>query len=151
MTFAAVVNRHCDDFKVAELSADNFKCVIFVQGLVLAKDAEIRQRILNKLQNELNPTLQQVAKYCQQYTSVKQDFKKLNNLVFCRSGSYAIKNRPSHLQKEISQTKQILPINQKISKRNCNLILVLDWYREFTFRNKKCDICKYVRHKGSHC
>ena len=56
MTIAAVVNKHCDDFKLAELSADNFKCLIFVQGLVAAKDAEIRQRTLNKLQNEPNAT-----------------------------------------------------------------------------------------------
>ncbi len=49
-TFAAVVNKHCDDFKLAELSADNFKCLIFAQGLISAKDAEIRQIILNKLQ-----------------------------------------------------------------------------------------------------
>ena len=51
--FAAIVNKHCDDFKLAESSADNFKCLIFVQGLVAAKDIEI----LNKLQNEPNATL----------------------------------------------------------------------------------------------
>ena len=61
---------------MAELSADNFKCLIFAQGLVSAKEAEIRQRILNKLLNEPNTTLQQIAEYCQQYTSVKQDSKK---------------------------------------------------------------------------
>ena len=39
--FATVVNKNCDDFKLGELSADNFKCLIFAQGLVLAEDAEI--------------------------------------------------------------------------------------------------------------
>ena len=80
MTFAAVVNKHCNDFKLAELSANNFKCLIFIQGLVAVKDAEIRQRILNKLQNEPNATLQQIAEYCQQYTSVKQDLKKIQTI-----------------------------------------------------------------------
>ena len=51
-TFASVVNKHCDDFRLAKLSADDFKCLIFVQGLVATKDAEIRRRILNKLENE---------------------------------------------------------------------------------------------------
>ena len=41
--FAKVVNKNCDDFKQGELSADNFKCLIFAQGIVSAKDAEIRQ------------------------------------------------------------------------------------------------------------
>ena len=43
-------------FKMVELSFDNFKCLIFVQGLVFTKDAEIRRRILNKLENEPNLT-----------------------------------------------------------------------------------------------
>ena len=50
--FASVLNKNCDDFKQGELSADNFKCLIFAQGLVYAKDAEIRRRILSKLENE---------------------------------------------------------------------------------------------------
>ena len=45
--FASVVNKNCDDFKQGELSADNFKCLIFTQGLVSAKDAEIRRRVLS--------------------------------------------------------------------------------------------------------
>ena len=50
--FASVVNKNCD-FKLGELSADNFKCLIFTQGVVSAKDAEIRRRVLLKL--EKNP------------------------------------------------------------------------------------------------
>ena len=41
-TFASVVNKHCDNFRLEELSVDNLKCLIFVQGLVSAKDAETR-------------------------------------------------------------------------------------------------------------
>ena len=46
--FASVVHKNCDDFKQGELSADNFKCLIFAQGLVSAKDTEIRRRVLSK-------------------------------------------------------------------------------------------------------
>ena len=31
--FASVVNKNCDDFKLGELSADNFKCLIFAQKM----------------------------------------------------------------------------------------------------------------------
>ena len=41
--FASVVNKTCDDFKLGKLSADNFKCLIFAQNLVSAKNAEIRR------------------------------------------------------------------------------------------------------------
>ena len=50
--FASVVNKNCDDFKLGELSADKFKCLVFAQGQVSAKNAEIRRRVLSKLEDE---------------------------------------------------------------------------------------------------
>ena len=55
-TFPSVVNKHCNDFKLLELSANNFRCLIFVQGLVSNKDAEIRRRVLNIPENGPNLT-----------------------------------------------------------------------------------------------
>ena len=49
---ASVVNKHCDDFKLSELSANNFKCLIFVHGIVSAKDDKIRRKVLSELENE---------------------------------------------------------------------------------------------------
>ena len=58
---ASVVNKNCDDIKLGELSADIFKCLVFAQGLVSAKDAEIRRRILSKLEDEPDLTLQKTG------------------------------------------------------------------------------------------
>ena len=63
--FASVVNKNCDEFKLGELSADNFKCLIFAQGLVSAKNVEIRRMVLSKLENEPDLTLQKLAEDCQ--------------------------------------------------------------------------------------
>ena len=49
--FAAKVNKSCDDFKLAELSADNFKCLCL--GLISTNDVEVRRRVSNKLESEL--------------------------------------------------------------------------------------------------
>lgn len=57
-TFAIIVNQECEDFKLFELSTDNLKCLNFAQGLTSAKDAEIRRRIMNKLDYEPSITLQ---------------------------------------------------------------------------------------------
>ena len=70
--FSSVVNKNCDDFKLGELSADNFKCLIFVQGLVSAKDAEIRRRVLWK-----SLTLQILDEDCQRIVSVRKDSKNI--------------------------------------------------------------------------
>ena len=60
-TFASIVNYQWEGFKLVELSPDNFKCLIFVQGLVSTKDPEIKTRVLNKLENEPNLTSQNLA------------------------------------------------------------------------------------------
>ena len=61
LTFAASENKLCNDFKLAELTADDFKCLIFAQSLVSAEDAEGRRQVLTKLENEQGLTLQKLA------------------------------------------------------------------------------------------
>ena len=68
---ASVVNKNCDDFKLGELSADNFK------GLVSAINTEIRRRVLSKLENKPNLTLQKLAEDCQRIVSVSKDSKNI--------------------------------------------------------------------------
>ena len=136
----SVVNKHCNDFRLAELSADNFKCLIFMQGLVSTKDAEIRQRIQNKLENELNITLQQIAENGQRYISIKQDSKKNQRIGYCS-------HQKNTLQKE---TKSPIKINETKKKQNnlplnpCSGCGALHWYKDCTFWNK-CFICNQIR------
>ena len=74
LTFVAKVNKHCNDFKLADLTADNFKCLIFTQGLVSAEDAEIGRHVLAKLENKQGLTLKKLAEDCQRVVSVKSDW-----------------------------------------------------------------------------
>ena len=111
-TFESEVNNHCNDFRLAELSMDNFNCLIFMQGLVSTKDVEIRRRILNKLENEPNITLQQIAEDCQRYVSIKQDSKKIEE------------SRIAHIRKICYKKKQIKsPIKTNETKKNQNNLL----------------------------
>ena len=71
------MNKLCNDFKLAELTADDFKCLIFTQGLVSAKDVEVRRRVLSKLENEQGLTLQKLAEDCQRVISIKCDSKTI--------------------------------------------------------------------------
>ena len=75
-TFASVVNRHCDNFGLSSLSADNFPDPDFYSRLSV-KDAELRCRALNRLEKEPNITLQQLAEECQRIISEKQDSKNI--------------------------------------------------------------------------
>ena len=76
-TYASEVNRNYDDFKLSDLSAENIHCLIFVQGLVSSKDAEVRRRVLNKLENEQNITLQTLSEDCQGFVAMKRDSRNI--------------------------------------------------------------------------
>ena len=56
-TNAGTFNRESNRFKLNELTADNFKCLIFVQGLTAERDLEIRSRISSKLEADSKLTL----------------------------------------------------------------------------------------------
>ena len=77
LMFAATVNKLCNDFKLVDLTADDFKCLIFAQDLVSAEDAEIRRRVLTKLENEHGLALKKLAEDCQRVVSVKRDTKTI--------------------------------------------------------------------------
>ena len=49
VTYAGIVNRECKRFKLNELTADNFKWFIVVQGLMAERNLEIRSHILSEL------------------------------------------------------------------------------------------------------
>ena len=77
LTFAASVNKPCNDFKLFELTADDLKCLIFAQGRVSAEDAEVRRRVLTKFENEQGLTLQKLAEDCHRVISVKCNSKTI--------------------------------------------------------------------------
>ena len=65
-TFTGIVNRECEWFKLKELTPDMFKCLIFVQEPTALEDGEIRTRILSKLEQNLQISLQMVAEEYEQ-------------------------------------------------------------------------------------
>ncbi|MBM6549379.1 hypothetical protein, partial [Streptococcus dysgalactiae] len=53
ITYAGIANRECERFKLGSITSDQFKCLIFVCGLRSCLHADIRTRILSKI--EQNP------------------------------------------------------------------------------------------------
>ena len=123
MGFASVVNKNCDDFKLGELSADIFKCLIFAQGLVSAKDTEIRRRVLSKLENESDLTLQKLAEDCQRMVNVRKDSKNIQESgvayarkVKHRSQSYSpVKERKNMITQNFNTGRLVTTKKKKTS------------------------------------
>ena len=60
-----------------ELTLDMFKCLIFVQGLTVPKDTEIRSHLLSKLEQDSKLTLQNNTEECQQIINLYHDTAKI--------------------------------------------------------------------------
>ena len=71
--YAGIVNRECDQFKITSITDAQFKCLIFVCRLRSAEDADIRTRILSKIEQNPDVTLQQVAVEYQRLVNLKYD------------------------------------------------------------------------------
>ena len=114
----------CNDFKQAELTADDLKCLIFAQGLVSAEDAEVRQRVLTKLENEQRLSLQKLAEDCQRvlyfnlFTRPKMPFMVMHRKEVTHSnGSYERKSRGWKLANEMGRAKKIPMVHYRVMHR----------------------------------
>ena len=142
--FALVVNKNSDNFKLGELSVDNFKCLIFAQGLVLAKDAEIRHRVLLKLENEPDLTLQKLAEDYQKIVSVRKDSKNIEESgvayvkkVKHRSQSYSlVKERKNMITQNFNTGRLVSTKKKKPSA--CYCCGKLHWAKDCPYHTKKC-------------
>ncbi|XP_026441989.1 uncharacterized protein K02A2.6-like, partial [Papaver somniferum] len=154
LTFATIVNRHCDDFGLSSLTADNFKVLIFIQGLVSTKDAELRRRALNRLEKEQNITLQQLAEECQRIISEKQDSKNIEEAGLSHIKKVRSNNKP-HPTNSQAKAKHNTPEKSKkkpdLPRYPCQRCGERHWQNNCPYRYRKCDLCRRIGHKASHC
>ena len=159
LTFASIVNKHWDDFRLAELSAGDFKCFIFSQGLVSAKNSEIKRRVLSKFESEPELTLQKLAEDCQRVVSVKNASKNIeeSGVAYVRRTSYKPKNytpwKSSENKKyDQTQAKNRRPIQKpKIPTSPCSRCGGQLWSTNCFYQNKTWNECGKIGHKATHC
>ncbi|CAH8545975.1 unnamed protein product [Schistosoma haematobium] len=77
---AGLVNRECERFKLSAMTEDQFKCLVFVCSLQSPEDADIRTRILSKIEQCSNLTLQEVTTECQRLVNLKHDTSMVENI-----------------------------------------------------------------------
>ncbi|XP_062540847.1 uncharacterized protein K02A2.6-like [Armigeres subalbatus] len=75
LTYAGTVNRCCEDFELSKITADQFKSLIFTCGHRSSKDADIRTRLLSKLEANAADecTLESLITECQRLQNLKHD------------------------------------------------------------------------------
>lgn len=80
ITYAARVNKMCEDFKLASLSPDEFKSLIFVIGLKDQRDSDIRTRLLQKIESSEKTTLTSLTDDCQNIIRLRTDTNMIGKI-----------------------------------------------------------------------
>nr|VZI34367.1 unnamed protein product [Spirometra erinaceieuropaei] len=79
ITYAGIVNRECGRFQLGSLTENQFKCPIFICGLQSPKDADIRTRLLSRVQQNNLITPQKRAAECQTLINLRHDSAMIQN------------------------------------------------------------------------
>ena len=112
------MNKLCNDVKLAELTANDFKGLVFAQGLVSSEDAEVRRRVLTKIENEQGLTLQKLAEDCQRVISVESESKTIEQSGVVQIRKIRRKSTANSRQKDKRQISSSKPRD----KQNSNML-----------------------------
>ncbi|XP_062553858.1 uncharacterized protein K02A2.6-like [Armigeres subalbatus] len=75
-TYAGIVNQKCEEFKLNEVTPDQFKCLMYVCGLKSHRDADIRTTLLSRIESNKpddDMTVHRLVDECQRLINLKRD------------------------------------------------------------------------------
>lgn len=139
ITYAGMVNRQCEAFKLSSLTSDQFKCLIFICGLSSSAEADIRTRLLSKIETDDEATLQSLTTEANRLMTLKHDTKMIET------------QSPSAAVNWIKDAKTHPPNPQAKPSRPCWLCGELHFIRFCKYRNHKCTLCSSIGHKEGFC
>ncbi|KAA3677466.1 uncharacterized protein DEA37_0014526 [Paragonimus westermani] len=148
VTYAGRVNRECERFQLKQISDSQFKALIFVAGLTSSEDADIRTRLLAKLDSCTDFSVQDLTAEYLRLVNLKHDSQMLQSTsspTDIASVDRVIRhNRPSYVCRDA-------PFRMQRPSSACWLCGQWHFVRFCPYRRHVCQQCNCMGHKESHC
>ncbi|KER24112.1 hypothetical protein T265_08154 [Opisthorchis viverrini] len=142
ITYAGVVNRECERFQLSSMTEDQFKCLIFVAGLQSPHDADIRTRLLNRIEQDPELTLQKLTTECQHLINLKADAAMIGHSKL---------SQPDMVCKVTSKRKSSSKRTPRKPPTPCWFCEEWHYSRHCPYRNHRCSKCSRKGHKEECC
>ncbi|XP_065085346.1 uncharacterized protein K02A2.6-like [Ochlerotatus camptorhynchus] len=154
VTYTCRINKTCVEFELGNLSEEQFKALIFVCGLKSESDAEIRTRLLARIEEKTDITLEQLSSECQRLLNLRHDTAMIEG---SRSVVNAIKQRFRKQQRSryenfgASSSSRSAVCEKKVSPSPCWKCGAMHYIRDCGYKDHKCAKCTQYGHKEGYC
>ena len=149
LTYAGIVNRECEKSKVGSMTENQFKCLIFVAGLHSPDDADVRTRVLSRIDQNPDITLQELTNECQRLVNLKHDTRMVEN---SRPENAVLVNAVKN-PKHPAQVSPDQHSNSRTIRPPTECWFCGSWHfaKYCPYRNHKCTRCRRFGHKEGFC
>ena len=146
ITYTGTVNEEWSRFQLSSLSEDQFECPIFICCLQSPIDADIRNHLLTKIQQDPKTTLQMLAEECQNVLNLKHDTAMIQHADCQHLNINTIRTTKPQFAKRVTQ-----PTPNKTPPSPYKHCGAWHFHRDCQVRVKCCQLCKKIGHKDGSC
>ncbi|XP_062557959.1 uncharacterized protein K02A2.6-like [Armigeres subalbatus] len=154
ISFACRINKNCVEFELSKMSEEQFKCLMFVCGLKSEGDGEVRTRLLSKIEERADVTLEQLSEDCQRLLCLKHDTAMIE-----APQSAAVQflkkkkkfNKLSPMCNSSGSTGTSAKQKLTVPSTPCWCCGAMHFHRDCTYKQNKCKDCGLVGHREGYC
>lgn len=154
VTYTCRINKTCVEFELGNLSEEQFKVLIFVCGLTSEADAEIRTRLLARIEEKNDVTLEQLSSECQRLLNLRHDTAMIeasSNTVNAIKQRFRKQPRPWKQPSSPSPPSSSGENKKKVPPSPCWKCGSMHYVRDCRYKDYQCSMCKQCGHKEGYC